>query len=122
MHNHHLEIYSSEKLQDMFIFLLVHNLRDQYFTPFNIPQVLEIKGSVHTKSQVGGFQAPIFNKCSKKSQLKSVGMVFPSQDLNRENLQPCERKQKENARSASRANRPKLMSMADSEYLLEMVL
>lgn len=67
----------------MFTFLLVHNLRGQYFSPFKVPQVLEIKGSVHTKSQVGGFQAPVFNKCPKKSQLKSVGMVFLKEDLKR---------------------------------------
>lgn len=83
MHNHHLEIHSSKKLQGTFTSLLVHNLRDQYFSLFNMPQVLEIKSSVCTKSQVGGLQAPIFNKRPKKSQLKSVGMVFLSQDLKR---------------------------------------
>lgn len=92
MHNHHLEMHSSEKLQGRFTSLLVHNLRDHYFSLFNIPQVLEIKLSVCTKSQVGGLQAPIFNKHPKKSQLKSVGIVFLSQDLKRWNLQLYERK------------------------------
>lgn len=106
----------------MFTSLLVHNLRDHYFSPFNIPEVLEIKLSVCSKCQVGGFQAPIFNKCFKKSQLKSVGMVFLSEDLKRWNLQLYERKEKENSRRASGANRPKFTSMTDWELSLEMVL
>lgn len=80
MHNHHLEIHSSKKLQGTFTSQLVHTLRNQYFSLFNTPQVLEIKLSVHTKSQVEGVQAPLFNKRPEKSQLKSVGMVFLSKD------------------------------------------